>query len=364
MGVKDGDKIMKKILSTLIMTAVAVSLCACSSQSAQPETAAGENEIAADSGDTYYDENVNNAAAGDAANSQSSDEMQKVTENSQESDEPQLQMASTTPKTRSFSPALSATASNVRVSESLDKAVGDAIISYNDGSYLEGECEAEGHIILDVANENSTLKVYALTTYGEYSFINDMFIKVSGSSAIPVVMSFEEEKDNTYSLLNYQEPEEGSKYVTSVKELFPQSMYNRIVPVSDTDRTALTVNERKDAKKYLDSIGRTATIGDYSDVSFEYPDVSDEIKKTVFDRYWEYPDWLGTTEKIENDVRYVYETQWKNYGNNNSMIYLTKYVYDTGEIIRTINVHIDNGVIQSSEEKVLKLIENTSGNKR
>ncbi len=41
MGVKDGDKIMKKILSTLIMTAVAVSLGACSSQSAQPETAAG-----------------------------------------------------------------------------------------------------------------------------------------------------------------------------------------------------------------------------------------------------------------------------------------------------------------------------------
>ena len=62
---------------------------------------------------------------------------------------------------------------------------------------------------------------------------------------------------------------------------------------------------------------------------------------------------------MENGVRYVYETQWKDYGNNDSMVYLTKYVYDTGEIIRTINVHIDNGVIESSEEKVLKIIGTT-----
>lgn len=41
------------------------------------------------------------------------------------------------------------------------------------------------------------------------------------------------------------------------------------------------------------------------------------------------------------------------------MVYLTKYVYDTGEIIRTINVHIDDGEVQATEEKVLRLIENS-----
>lgn len=33
----------------------------------KPETAADENLITADSGDAYYEEEINNAAAGDAA---------------------------------------------------------------------------------------------------------------------------------------------------------------------------------------------------------------------------------------------------------------------------------------------------------
>lgn len=109
----------------------------------------------------------------------------------------------------------------------------------------------------------------------------------------------------------------------------------------------------------MDSIGRTAVIGEYRDLEIEYPDISSENLDLIFKRYWEYPRWIGTEEKIEDGVRYVYETQWKNYGNNDSMVYLTKYVYDTGEIIRTINVHIDDGEVQATEEKVLRLIENS-----
>ena len=109
----------------------------------------------------------------------------------------------------------------------------------------------------------------------------------------------------------------------------------------------------------MDSIGRTAVIGEYRDLEIEYPDISSENLDLIFKRYWEYPRWIGTEENIEDGVRYVYETQWKNYGNNDSMVYLTKYVYDTGEIIRTINVHIDDGEVQATEEKVLRLIENS-----
>ena len=95
----------------------------------------------------------------------------------------------------------------------------------------------------------------------------------------------------------------------------------------------------------------------------EIPDIPDETYNMIFDRYWEYPYWIGTQEKIEDGVRYVYETQWKDYGDSDSMVYLTKYVYGTGEIIRTINVHIDDGEVQSSEEKVLKLVENAINKK-
>ncbi len=364
MGVKDGDKIMKKILSVLFLTASVISLCACSSQSKQPAASTENGYNMSDSiDDAGEDDNINTSSDTlDNIGSQASES--NTPELAETQDNEQLQQGSSDqPQQRSTMTAVSSSSANVKVSKNLDTAVSKAIVSYNSGSYLDGECEAEGHIILDVSHESSKLKVYALTMYGEYSFINDMFIKVSGSGAIPVVMVFDEDKDDTYSLVSYQEPEDGSKYVSSVKELFPQSIYSRIVPISETDNLLLTANERKNAKAYLDSIGRSANIGNYSDLTLEYPDVSQEIEATVFDRYWEYPDWIGTTEKIENDVRYVYETQWKNYGNNDSMIYLTKYVYDTGEIIRTINVHIDEGKIQSSEEKVLRLIENTSSNK-
>lgn len=357
MGVKDGDKIMKKILSALIISALVFSAAGCGSSGAgapeaiQESAAEGGNTSAANSDTSDGASETEDEADGDliaVASSSSDAESESNTSND----------AST--KMRSTTQMAALGSSNVIVSSSLDKAVGEAILEYNEGSYLEGECVAEGHIILDVARESSNLKVYVLTMYGEYSFINDMFIKVSGSGVIPVVMNFQEGRNDEYELLNYQVPQDGSKYVTSIKELFPQSLYSRIVPGLDADKSTLMSNERKYAKKYLESIGRTAEIGNYSDLDLQYPNVSDEIKSTVFDRYWEYPDWLGTTEKIEDGVRYVYETQWKNYGNDDSMIYLTKYVYDTGEIIRTINVHIDNGVIQSSEEKVLRLIENSA----
>lgn len=245
------------------------------------------------------------------------------------------------------------------IDEELDKAVGDAVFSHNESMYEKGECSAQGHIVMDAYEEKSSVTVYTLTMYGEYGFRNDMFIKISGSGVIPAVMTFSIGKDGAYTLQSYNEPMDGSGYTQSVKELFPKELYNRVISISENDRIDLQTQERKYAKTYLDSIGRAARIGDYSDLEMELPDISDETYDSIFDRYWEYPYWIGTLEKVENGVRYVYETQWKNYGNNDSLIYLTKYVYDTGEIIRTVNVHIDDGEVQSSEEKVLKIVENS-----
>lgn len=239
----------------------------------------------------------------------------------------------------------------------LDEAVGAAVIDKNSGTYLEGECKAEGHIVLDYYEEKNMTTVYALTTYGEYGFQNGKFIKISGSGVIPAVIIFSIDKEGDYIFNSYTEPSDGSGYTASVKELFPKELYNSIISVSDSDESLLKKQERKYAKQYLNDIGRSAEIGDYSDINKEIPDISDEAYNAIFDRYWEYPYWIGTQEKIEGGKRYVYETQWKNYGNGDSLIYLTKYIYDTGEIIRTINIHIDDGEIQSSEEKVLRLVE-------
>lgn len=58
---------------------------------------------------------------------------------------------------------------------SIDELVADAIISSENGSYSEGECVAEGHVILGTENTESDGKpdkkiVYVMTSYGEYRF--------------------------------------------------------------------------------------------------------------------------------------------------------------------------------------------------
>ncbi len=328
---------MKRILSALIISTVVVFAAGCSAKSSdEPETSGTMTENA-----------VSEAAPEESLKLNVVSEGQ---EDAETNDSPQLRAASAQTDMESLS---------VAVSKEVDSAVAKAILDQNKGSYIKGECSGEGHIIMDVANESNSLKVYTLTMYGEYGFINDMFIKISGSGVIPAVISLQEGKDDSYTVIGYEEPEDGSGYTASLKELFPAHIYSRVSSISDSDRSYLTNAERQYARDYLASIGRSAKTGEYSDVDFQYPDIPEDIKKTIFDRYWEYPDWIGTTEAVENGVRYVYETQWKDYGNNDSMVYLTKYVYDTGEIIRTINVHIDNGVIESSEEKVLKIIGTT-----
>lgn len=253
-------------------------------------------------------------------------------------------------------------ASNSGTGSETDIAVGNAVISSNEGSFLEGEIQAEGHIILQESSLSDDSKiVYAITMYGEYSFQNDALIKVSGTGAIPAVLTFAYSKDTGHVLKSYSVPSDGSGYLDSVKEMFPKDLYNYVLSVSDSDLSSLQAQERKYAKAYLNKMGRSAVIGDYSDINHEYPQIPEEASSEIFKRYWEYPDWIGTEEKIENDVRYVYETQWKNYGNGDSMIYFSKYVYGTGEIIKTVNVFIEDGVVQSSEEKVKRIIENSSG---
>lgn len=247
------------------------------------------------------------------------------------------------------------------VNNELNVAVGNAVIDSNAGSFLEGELQAEGHIILQQEEQSDDTEViYALTMYGEYAFQNDELVKISGTGAIPAVITFSYDKDSGYSLRSYSVPNDGSGYVDSVKEMFPKDLYNYVLSVSDSDMSNLQAQERKYAKSYLNKIGRSAVIGDSADINYDYPDISAEASSDIFKRYWEYPSWIGTEEKIEDGVRYVYETQWKSYSNDDSMIYFTKYVFGTGEIIKTINVFIEDGVVQSSQEKVSRIIENST----
>ena len=234
----------------------------------------------------------------------------------------------------------------------LDEMVSHALLTENDGRYAVGECKAEGHIILGSEEKDNETYVYALTMYGEYGFEDDNFVKVSGSGVIPAVIIFSEneqgEKTNEIKW-----PLDGSAYVKSIKELFPEEYHNRVLSIAKADNEELKNQETLYAQKYLTKIGREATIGEYGD--FEHPlltsmGVAVQVSNKLAEKgYANYPHWVGKLEKIEDGIRYVYEM---NYTKDSNPIILEKYNYDTKEIVEKFRINSLNGA-EISLKKIL-----------
>lgn len=230
---------------------------------------------------------------------------------------------------------------SIIVSEkSLDAMVSNALLSNNKGKYADGECIAEGHIILGSEIKNDETFVYALTMYGEYGFQDNNFVKVSGSGTIPAVIVLSQNGE----LIRIDWPEDGSKNVESIKKLFPKEYHKRVLSIKDNDTEELEKQEKAYAQDYLSKIGREATIGDYGD--FEHPlltrmGVSVQVSNMILGKnYANFPHWIGNQEKIEDGIRYVYEM---NYDKEIDQIFLEKYNYENKEVIEKIRINSLNG---------------------
>lgn len=229
----------------------------------------------------------------------------------------------------------------------LDEAVGMAVLSTNADKYATQECVAEGHILLETEQEGTKTTAYALTMYGEYGFENGAFIKGSGSGLIPAVMTFSYDEKNGYVLEDCQYPMDGSYYVSSIQELFPEKYSDRCIVHRDDDIEELTRQERIYAGDYLNRLGRTAKIGDYADaghllltdagVSVE---VSNHLAELEKDLLYGYPYWIGNLERLEDGVRYVYEMSLDKKAGE---IIYTKSVYDTKEVVEQIRIDMNTG---------------------
>jgi len=239
---------------------------------------------------------------------------------------------------------------------SLDEMVSHALLTENDGRYAVGECKAEGHIILGSEEKDNETYVYALTMYGEYGFEDDNFVKVSGSGVIPAVIIFSENEQGEKAN-EIKWPLDGSAYVKSIKELFPEEYHNRVLSIAKADNEELKNQEITYAQNYLTKIGREATIGEYGD--FEHPlltsqGVAVQVSNKLAEKgYANYPHWVGKLEKIEDGIRYVYEM---NYTKDSNPIILEKYNYDTKEIVEKFRINSLNG-----EEISLKKILTPTG---
>ena len=221
---------------------------------------------------------------------------------------------------------------NAPAKEEISQLVADAIISSNANMYYKSECCGEGHRILGSDLSGYRLKVYALTTFGNYGFQNDMFVKVSGSGVIPAVLTFE--KDGTgYRLLGIEYPEDGSEYGKSIKRMFPLK-YRAAALNCDREYDELISQERKYAEEYLQSIGRDAEIGEYRDLNVVLLTdfgVSVEVSNQLScdKNLGEYPYWIGSSEYLENGIRYVRSLS---YDENAGRIIYSTAEKGTGEV--------------------------------
>ena len=215
--------------------------------------------------------------------------------------------------------------------------VSQVLLDQASSGYLEGECVAEGHIILDTVREEDFWQVYTLASVGQYGFCTGHFEKISGSGAIPTMLTIGQEENGTYYCHGVWQPMDGNLYADSIKETFPRSLWNKALG-ADERYGELKDQEQVYAQAYLESIGREAPIGSYGD--FEHPlfteqGMSVEVSNALLtiEKLYPFPMYIGNEERIEDGVRYVYETAWDHEGASVGTVAYTKYAYDTEDVV-------------------------------
>lgn len=226
-------------------------------------------------------------------------------------------------------------AKRMEVTSQLEESVEEAILDKG-RDYMDGECEAEGHQILRVTAEHNIVKVYAFCSYGQYEFQNGNFVDAYGSGVIPTVITFVLDEAGNYTLQTYREPDDGADYVSSVHKLFPLSLWSKVTYYSESVMDELKSQKEIYAKAYLQSIGRTAKVGEYQDFAYKHlseEGVSDVVDNELVAKFGEYPYYIGNVEKVEDGQRYVYEVKWERTDVENGTVTYTKYKADTKEVV-------------------------------
>ena len=222
--------------------------------------------------------------------------------------------------------------------QDIDQAVSQAIIDDNYSAYYSfgKECATEGHIIYGTDVDGNKYTVYAYTEFSFFGFMNGYFVEQSGGS-IPAVLTFEKTSSG-YKLLDIQYPEDGESYDDSIEELFPKKYQYRAMLPTEMDYNNLWKQKKAYAQAYLDEIGRTEEIRDYSQVEYTFLtdlDVSDEVSNKIIEYNLPYNYGVGYYEALEDGVRYIYRTTYEK--KQNRIIY-TKENYETEEVVEKIEI--------------------------
>ncbi len=137
------------------------------------------------------------------------------------------------------------TAHNLNNVSELDKAISKAIISVNRDSY-EGDYSTEAHTVLGI-NESEhdeeagdILTAYVVACYMEFDFSDRGIFNTSGGH-MPVAITFEKKATGGYVMIDYWMPQDGSGYPISIKEKFPEELYENAIHLQNYIETHMQV---------------------------------------------------------------------------------------------------------------------------
>ncbi len=204
-----------------------------------------------------------------------------------------------------------------RVFPAEDKAVGEAVSAWLDARpYADAETLAAGHVLLGTQPTEDGLEAYVYYYHTGLCFENGVLTSggVGGRGMGTFVLH--KTASGGYTCAEVRLPKDGELYEASLSELMPASVLQkeRIYAQALVDETDRQVKES--AAAYLGSLGRDAEIvlkrrelpkrKLLTDVGV--PLTAAERIDRDYPALWNYPDFIGTRECVEDGMRWVYET--------------------------------------------------------
>lgn len=205
-----------------------------------------------------------------------------------------------------------------------------------------GECKTAAYVILDTKENQIEKKIYALVSFGSFGFSNGCFMEESGGNN-PAVITVDK-KTGEWTL---KAPRDGSLYSKDIKKLFPGKLAYKASNPTEKQRKQMWEQMKSQAQSYLDSIGRSAEICSYSEIDhilLSDLGISTEVDNRIDEMRLPYNQEIGNYERIEDGVRYVYQTD---YDGKNKLIKFTKFEYNTDNIAEYIEINAETGDIIS-----------------
>ena len=199
------------------------------------------------------------------------------------------------------------------------------------------ECLGEGHEILGYREKDGSVEVYAICLAQTYMFRNGILLPWTTDRA-QMLMLFEKDEIGGYLFKRAEKATEDRLFGRPVNELFPSKLAE--IDADGEELSALLDGQSLQyAEAYLIKIGRANALQPLNSRNTEDLTmlqtfgVSEDVAAALYDLHPEYGDYVGSIEKVENGVRYVYTVKGDGDNSGKGSVYFTKSEYDSGKIV-------------------------------